>query len=353
MTSPDSYAAKDQLAGSLPRMTKNPGKHKHAGNLPPVPPLPLSSEQHQRERRAAVDDLGGIDPSDISLDDKARKKAGWGGGKSAHQKSAGKEDYERVGGTMKQLVAHVFTDPTQGTTTYTSPLFEQNDVARMNHDEENKMEADDYMEALTTIKAMTKHRLHHMGKFIALFTFALFVAFYCVVVYLQISPPLSYLVGSSVDGLLKPEETSTQDSNYFYSWLNDQVLEPVWTETICGDGRCQPPYEIPAFGRFGCKSDCGMAPNLITLVLQVTSQFGHPVVSPFELMVQARWNLCLTVPDREENDLLDECWFEEDQVFTEVNTNRLERVQVIQGKWYIKVSGDYLGLVQGLSLIHI
>ena len=30
-----------------------------------------------------------------------------------------------------------------------------------------------------------------------------------------------------------------------------------------------------------------------------------------------------------------------------MNTNRLERLQVVQGRWYIKVTGDYLGLVQG------
>ena len=154
-------------------------------------------------------------------------------------------------------------------------------------------------------------------------------------------------MGSTVGGLLTPEVTRTTDPNYFYSWLNDQVIEPVYTEVVCGDNECQPPYETPAFGRFGCKADCGVAAGLVTLVLQITSAFGHPVMSPFELMVQARWNLCLTVPERQRSDLPDECWFEEDQGFTQIITNRLERVQVIQGSWYIKVTGDYLGLVRG------
>ena len=38
-----------------------------------------------------------------------------------------------------------------------------------------------------------------------------------------------------------------------------EVIEPVWTEVVCGDNRCQAPYETPAFGRFGCKADCGGA----------------------------------------------------------------------------------------------
>ena len=35
--------------------------------------------------------------------------------------------------------------------------------------------------------------------------------------------------------------------------------------------------------------DCGVAADLVTVVVQVTSAFGgNPVVSPFELMIQAR-----------------------------------------------------------------
>lgn len=297
-----SSAEKDQLAGALPRMTKQRAGAS-GGSLPPVPQLPLSPPslrvQHKKQRRAAAAEDGAVDPSDVSLVDEGGGAAtkGGRGGKSGDQKKSGKGVVNYYGHkpTRKELVAHIFTDPFNETTTYMSPLFEQSDVARLYKDEENKMDGDDYLEVLTTIKAITKHRLHHMGKFIALFVFTLFVFFYCTVVYLQTSPSLSYLVGSSVDGLLKPGESSTQDPNYFYSWLNDQVLEPVWTEVVCGDGRCQPPYEIPAFGRFGCKADCGVAGSLVTLVLQVTSKFAHPVVSPFELMVQARWNLCLTV----------------------------------------------------------
>jgi hypothetical protein len=51
------------------------------------------------------------------------------------------------------------------------------------------------MEVLTTIRAMTKHRLRHMGKFFALFSFILFAIFYCGVVLLQTAPTLSHLAG--------------------------------------------------------------------------------------------------------------------------------------------------------------
>jgi len=348
---------KDQLAGALPAMVKGGGGG--VGKGAPVPQLPLGSEHHQRQRRAAGDDDDddvdhGVTPSGVNLmySGEARHDTAWrsmqdpsGGKVSKKGKSRKGQQLPASDFTMHDLMAHVLPGPSGNT--YTSPLFESSDVAKANKDEEHKLESDEYLEVLTTIKALTKQRLRHMGKFFTLFVFVIFVVFYCTVVFLQTSPTLSYLVGSTVDGLLKPSETSTQDPNYFYSWLNDQVIEPVWTEVICGDDRCQPPYEIPAFGRFGCKADCGVAANLVTLVLQITSQFAHPVVSPFELMVQARWNLCLTVPERESSDLMDECWFEEDQVFEEVNTNRLERVQVIQGRWYIKVTGDYLGLVGG------
>jgi len=249
---------------------------------------------------------------------------------------------------MENLDAHAATNHSDHTTTRSGVYPGPTDAAEpYNDDKVNEIDGKDYMEVLKAIKAMTTHRLRYMKKYATLLTFMVFVLLYCTVVYLQTSPNLSYMVGSSIEGLIKPEKSSTQDRNYFYSWLNDQVLEPVWTEIVCGDGRCQTPHEIPAFGRFGCKADCGAASVLITLVLQITSKFAHRVVSPFELMLQATWNLCLTVPERVDNDLMDECWYEEDQAFVNLNTNRLERVQVIEGGWYVKIEGDYLGFVVG------
>ena len=57
--------------------------------------------------------------------------------------------------------------------------------------------------------------------------------------------------------------------------------------------------------------------------------------------------MCLKDPGRTANDLPDLCWYEKDQGFNEVNTNKIVNFDVINGNWYVHIKGDYLGLVQG------
>ena len=172
---------------------------------------------------------------------------------------------------------------------------------------ERKFEDDEiYVDVLRKLKAYARLRIRHMGHFSKLLKFVTFCVLYCTMLYLQTDPILSFEVSSTVRGLLKPAIKSTQDVNYIYEWLSESVVDPIWTEAPCGDGVCSAPYEFPAFGRFGCKADCGSATNLISLVIHVQSRFGNsPAVSALELMSQASWNLCLQDPGRYANDLPD------------------------------------------------
>jgi hypothetical protein len=54
------------------------------------------------------------------------------------------------------------------------------------------------------MRAVTKHRLRHMGKFFALFSFMLFTVFYCGVVLLQTAPTQSYLAGGVLRTSTRP-----------------------------------------------------------------------------------------------------------------------------------------------------
>ena len=206
-----------------------------------------------------------------------------------------------------------------------------------------------YVDVLRKLKAYARLRIRHMGHFSKLLKFATFCILYCTMLYLQTEPILSFEVSSTVRGLLKPGIKSTQNMNYVYEWLSENVVDPIWTEgTVSKDGVCSAPYEFPAFGRFGCKADCGSATNLISLVIHIQSRFGNsPAVSALELMSQASWNLCLQDPGRYANDLPDLCWYAKDQKFLEVDTNKLIRLEVITGNWYVRLRGDHIGLVAG------
>ena len=59
----------------------------------------------------------------------------------------------------------------------------------------------------------------------------------------------------------------------------------------CGDGSCEPPFEYPGFGRFGCASDCGTFTNVTPVAVAFSTNFDNE-----EDMANSSWNLCMTSP---------------------------------------------------------
>lgn len=82
------------------------------------------------------------------------------------------------------------------------------------------------------------------------------------------SVTLACQVFSTLSNGLLPSNgiTSTAD---VYAWLNG-LLQQSWVDPVCGDGVCEAPFEFAAFGRFGCRADCGRLEDIQNLtVLQV------------------------------------------------------------------------------------
>ena len=80
-------------------------------------------------------------------------------------------------------------------------------------------------------------------------------------------------------------------------------------DPVCGDGRCEAPWEFPAWGPFGCSADCGAQPNTTRAVVVATADFaGHPSLSAATLQASASWNLCLEDGARRKRGEPDLCW---------------------------------------------
>jgi hypothetical protein len=76
-----------------------------------------------------------------------------------------------------------------------------------------------------------------------------------------------------------------------------------------GAGQCEYPWEFPAYGRFGCAADCGKDNNTTRVAVNVRADFtGHPTIAPHVLMASAKWNLCLSDPERTARGEADLCW---------------------------------------------
>ena len=186
-----------------------------------------------------------------------------------------------------------------------------------------------------------------------LFCYLFFVVFYMAVVWIQADVENAYRVTSSVQRVLLPRDddgevvTRMTSPTQILDWLVGSAF-PVWTNEVCGDGTCAPPFEYPAYGRFGCQADCGVAHNLVTVLLQVRADFRDDLYSPRALMTAAKWNLCRRDQEAYRAGYPDVCWLEKDRTFTKFKENHLETVNVPKGsQWIVKITGDYMGRVAG------
>jgi hypothetical protein len=94
------------------------------------------------------------------------------------------------------------------------------------------------------------------------------------------------------------------------AYIGNRAVAPVFTDPVCGDGRCEAPWEFPAWGPFGCRADCGVQPNTTAVLVAVTGDFmGHESLSPRMLMEHVRWNLCLDDAERRKRGQTDLCWW--------------------------------------------
>ena len=122
------------------------------------------------------------------------------------------------------------------------------------------------------------------GGYVNLFQYLFFCAFYFVVVFIQADVYHAYAVVSSVRRAVVPldddgsPKTTMQQPTEILDWLVETAF-PVWVDEVCGDGTCNEPFEFPAYGRFGCRADCGSNANLTTMLLQVRADFRDDLYS--------------------------------------------------------------------------
>ncbi|KAK3267480.1 hypothetical protein CYMTET_23968 [Cymbomonas tetramitiformis] len=93
-------------------------------------------------------------------------------------------------------------------------------------------------------------------------------AFYLFVIGIQFRQLDAYEMVSSITNSVVPPQQSVPTTVYFLTWLKTQVFY-IWTEPICGDGVCQSPTEVPSFGRFGCKADCGPESDVLPMLVYI------------------------------------------------------------------------------------
>lgn len=143
--------------------------------------------------------------------------------------------------------------------------------------------------------------------------YVLFVALYMAALYAQAAafgaaPAVGALRRALLDDPSRPALAFASGAQVL-AYLGNRVVRPAWTDPVCGDGRCERPWEFPAWGPFGCRADCGAEPRTARVVVAATADFtGHALLGARALMAAARWNLCLDDGARRARGDADLCW---------------------------------------------
>ncbi|EKX33173.1 hypothetical protein GUITHDRAFT_120654 [Guillardia theta CCMP2712] len=127
-----------------------------------------------------------------------------------------------------------------------------------------------------------REKLLRSSSYTRLFGTSIFFIVYVSFLFLQRDIESSYYVESSVIDLVGSSLPLLGNGGYmnsglgstgflstsedFYSWFRG-IAQVVFSDPVCGDGKCDGPDEFPGFGRFGCIKDCGKYKNVTSLTI--------------------------------------------------------------------------------------
>ncbi|CAI5943913.1 unnamed protein product, partial [Closterium sp. NIES-65] len=106
----------------------------------------------------------------------------------------------------------------------------------------------------------------------------------------------------------------------------------LWADPTCGNGSCDRPFQFPAFGRFGCEADCGMFPNLTSVVIRFSSHLDTQ-----QAIDESCWNLCMVNP-------VSLCWYEAFQAFPRGEAELSVAVDIPDGDWVVVLNAPAGGV---------
>ncbi|KAK3243655.1 hypothetical protein CYMTET_46702 [Cymbomonas tetramitiformis] len=101
-----------------------------------------------------------------------------------------------------------------------------------------------FQDIIDTLTATLRKTIALRDLYMRLLSFVSLFMFYMVIMGLQFETSEMYELVSSISMAALPPKYDVM----FLPWLKTQVLE-VWTDPVCGNGRCETPYEYPSFGR--------------------------------------------------------------------------------------------------------
>ena len=147
-----------------------------------------------------------------------------------------------------------------------------------------------FEEKLTGLQHIVENRIENASAYFRLFLVLIFFIVYTFVLFEQrpitdmfrtetalLARLLNDLPETGMDGYFREGAAAVgyvTEVEELYDWLQNIIVENIFTDPVCGDGICDSPKEYPGFGRFGCEKDCGKYQKTTTLRVDLTTFVG-------------------------------------------------------------------------------
>ncbi|GJP79153.1 hypothetical protein CLOP_g9398 [Closterium sp. NIES-67] len=199
--------------------------------------------------------------------------------------------------------------------------------------EMDEMDREVLQEAFQRVVALERRVQHYRD----LGGFGVLMALFIAILYLQADSSRSYQITAAHSLLYPPGMSQDSSSTFtgaadFYQWLNTSIIQTLWADFTCGDGTCQRPFQFPAFGRFGCKADCGTFPNLTSVVVSFSSELDSQHADQ-----ASSWNLCMVNP-------VSLCWYDAMQPFPLGEADFSVPMDIPDGDWVVVLNAPAGGI---------
>jgi hypothetical protein len=184
------------------------------------------------------------------------------------------------------------------------------------------------------------------------------------ILYYQRDAPSAFQVTSNLVTQFVPSVTAMASISEVTDWLSG-LMGSIWSDPVCGDGKCEIPFEFPTYGRFGCKADCGIftkANNVTGVQVDFYYDFSHPAGSTpaTTLLQQATWNVCPQEDSNVNGPIHDPplapvphgqaCYYDSDNTFSAITGHDTAvMLDVPDGLWQVVINNDLFNKVGGSS----
>ena len=123
------------------------------------------------------------------------------------------------------------------------------------------------------LKAIVQKRIDRANSYYTALCLLLFGCIFFTTMCTQLLPGKAFQIERAVVqgflGDLDLESKVISKKDDILDWLGTAVVGAAFQDTLCGNGKCEAPFEYAGFGRFGCPADCGKYKKTSNIVIDL------------------------------------------------------------------------------------